>query len=99
MRIAILVAMAAVFGCDNNRNVAVSNTNPLGTVGGTVIELDGETPLMGAMVTLQSAGGTFSATTDANGVYTIEKVPAGGFWLTLAAAGHQSAYFPGTLAG
>src|SRR2546421_6215111 len=98
-QLAILVAMTATFGCDNNRNVAVSNTNPLGTVGGQVIELDGETPLPGAMVTLQSAGGMFSATTDANGIYTVEKVPSGGFWLTIAAPGHESAYLPGQLNG
>jgi hypothetical protein len=95
----MLVAVAAIFGCDNNRSVAVSNQNPLGTVGGQVLELDGDMPLGSATVTLQSAGGMFTAMTDANGIYTIEKVPAGGFWLTISATGHQSAYLAGQLDG
>ena len=98
-QLAIVVAVAAVFGCDNNRNVAVSNDNPLGTVGGQVVELDGDMPLGDATVSLQSAGGTFTAMTDANGIYTIPKVPAGGFWLTISSPGHQSAYLSGQLDG
>src|SRR6478672_9483268 len=97
-QLAILVtASVAVFGCDNNRNVAVTNQNPHGTVGGVVLDFDGETPLMGATVTLQSAGGTFTGMTDAGGLYTITDVPAGGFWLTIDAPGHEPAYFSSAL--
>src|SRR5205823_2803229 len=44
-------------------------------------------------------GVTMMAMTDATGIYTIPKVPAGGFFLTVSLTGYQSAYVPGTLTG
>jgi hypothetical protein len=98
-KLAWLFGVVAVFGCDNNRNVAVSNTNPLGTVGGIVLDVNGETPLANATVTLQTAGTVMMAMTDATGIYTLPKVPAGAFFLTITAMGFQSAYVPGQLTG
>jgi hypothetical protein len=95
----ILGVMAVLAACDNNRNVAVSNTNPLGTVGGRVLDLNGETALANATVTLDTAGATMMAMTDTNGTYTFTQVPAGAFFLTIAAAGYESAYIPSTLSG
>jgi len=95
-----IVGVLALWGvCDNNRNVAVSNTNPLGVVGGRVLDLNGEAPLPNAMVTLETAGATMMAMTDMSGTYTFDKVPAGDFFLTIAASGYESAYVPGTLSG
>lgn len=98
-KLGLVVALLAVAACDNNRNVAVTNSNPLGTVGGRVLDLDGEAPLANAMVTLESAGATMTATTDMSGTYTLAKVPAGAFFLTIAMSGYESAYIPGTLSG
>jgi hypothetical protein len=95
-----VVAVAAGVGCDDNRNVAVSNTNPLGTVGGRVLDVNGETALVGAAVTLEEAGTTVMMTmTDATGAYSFAKVPAGSFFLTIAAGGYEGAYVPGVLSG
>lgn len=95
----IMLGVTAVLGCDNSRNVNVSNQNPLGVVGGQVLDVDGEMPLASATVTLQTAGTTLMATTDANGLFAIPKVPVGSFFVTVAATGYQSAYFGATLAG
>jgi hypothetical protein len=95
----IVGVMALLGACDDNRNVAVSNTNPLGVVGGRVLDLDGEAALPNAMVTLESAGATMMAMTDMTGTYTFGKVPAGDFFLTIGASGYESAYIPGTLSG
>jgi hypothetical protein len=94
-----LLGVVAIFGCDNNRNVAVSNENPLGTVGGTVLDVNGELPLANAVVSLQTAGTVMMAMTDATGVYTLAKVPAGSFFLNISVTGYESAYVPGTLTG
>jgi hypothetical protein len=98
-KLAWLLGAVAIFGCDNNRNVAVSNTNPLGTVGGVVLDLNGEAPLGNAVVTLQTAGTVMMAMTDATGIYTIAKVPAGAFFLNIAVTGYETAYVPGNLVG
>jgi hypothetical protein len=98
-QLGLLALGFALISCDNNRNVNVSNSNAQGTVGGQVLDVSGEAPLKGAMVTINSAGGNFTAPTDENGFYSIGKVPVGSFFVTIAQQGYQSAYFPGTLAG
>jgi Carboxypeptidase regulatory-like domain/Bacterial Ig-like domain len=98
-KLAWVVAAMAVLGCDNNRNVAVSNSNPLGTVGGVVLDVNGEMPLANAVVSLQTAGTVMMAMTDPSGIYTIPKVPAGAFFINVSASGYESAYVPGDLTG
>lgn len=98
-QLAIVLGVAAVFGCDNSRSVNVSNKNALGTVGGQVLDLNGEAPLANATVTLTGAGGPFMATTDATGSYSIPNVPVGTFFVTASMMGYESAYFPGQLTG
>ena len=46
-KVACLIGLVAVLGCDDNRNVAVSNTNPLGTVGGVMLDVEGEGAIVG----------------------------------------------------
>lgn len=97
-KLALVLGLVAVLGCDD-RNVAVTNTNPLGTVGGRVLDVNGESGINGATVTLDSAGASVMTMTDAMGGYTFTKVPAGSFFLTITAGGYESAYVPGALSG
>ncbi|HXU73955.1 MAG TPA: carboxypeptidase-like regulatory domain-containing protein [Polyangia bacterium] len=98
-KLAFVLGLVGAIGCGDNQKVAVSNTNPLGTVGGVVLDLEGEAPIMGATVTLQTAGTMMMAMTDMNGVYTFAKVPAGELFVNIAAPGYESAYVPGQLSG
>jgi hypothetical protein len=99
----MLMAATAVTGCgSNSSSVAVSNMNPLGTVGGMVI--DGATsaspaPIAGATASLLIGGQSLTATTDANGVFSIAKVPSGNFILSISNAGYQTASINATLNG
>src|SRR5690349_4518328 len=99
-QLGLLAAAVALLACENKSSVNVSNSNATGTVGGVVLDVDGETPLMGAQVQLTTAGGMVPAVmTAADGSYSIPKVPVGNFFVTVSLSSYQSAYFPGALSG
>ncbi len=62
---------------------------PVGSIAGTVTNADDATAISGATVLVEDTGQ--SATTDANGDYTISDVPTGDHTVTASADGFQSA--------
>jgi hypothetical protein len=87
----LVLGVVLLAGCENKVNV--TNQNPSGTVGGVVLDLDGETPLAGATVTLGYAGGSATGTTDMNGAFSISKVPVSLLNVAISAQSYESAYF------
>ena len=76
------------FGLVNVAAAVASVVPPAtGTISGTVIDAATLSPISGAAVT----DGTRSATTDANGVYTLASVPIGTYTVTASANGYNSA--------
>jgi hypothetical protein len=97
----LLVASAilAVSCGSDNQSVSVGNTNPLGTVGGVVLDAGSEMPIMGAMVTLVTGAKSLTATTDMNGLFSVSNVPSGNFIVTVTNSGFESAMLTGVLNG
>jgi hypothetical protein len=89
---------ATALGCGDS-GVKVDNDNPLGTVGGLVVDGASQMPLAGVSIKIISAGGTFDATSDANGIYQVPKVPAGAFTLELTKMGYLDVRLQSTLSG
>src|SRR5581483_4483705 len=58
----------------------------VGTVSGTVTQVGGSTPIVGATVTL----GSTSVITDSNGQYSFSNVPTGSYSVTASYPGYQS---------
>jgi hypothetical protein len=73
--------------------------NPLGVVGGQILNVAGDAPLANVIVTLISAGVPLSGKTDMNGLWSIGNVPAGSFILTTSLDGFEPALVVGTLPG
>src|SRR5262249_30425789 len=96
-----LVLLLGIVGCGSSgsNSVSVDNMNPLGTVGGIVVDRATEMPIAGATVTLVSGGATLTATTSASGVYALNKVPAGSFTMTISQMGYQTALIDDALNG
>jgi hypothetical protein len=102
MRYSMSILFAAVLiSCsgDTNPPVVVGNTNPLGSVGGLVLDGVSEMPLSGATVKLVSGGKTLMTTSGADGTFTVAKVPAGSFIVNVSNMGYEMAIFTGTLSG
>jgi CarboxypepD_reg-like domain len=95
----MLAATAAMSCGSNSSTVAVGNNNPLGTVGGVVIDAASETPIMGATVSLLVGGQSLMATTDMNGVFSIAKVPSGNFIASISNMGYETASINSALNG
>jgi hypothetical protein len=93
----IVAGLVAVGGC--SQGVSVDNGNPSGTVAGIVLDATSESPLMGATVTILAGDKSQSATTDMNGQFSVAKVPAGSFIMTVAQMGFVSAQLTDMLAG
>lgn len=62
-------------------------TDNVGTITGTVVDDETEEPLAGATVT---AGGAFTTTTDSDGEYSLDDIPAGLAVLTASMAGYSA---------
>src|SRR5262249_27999479 len=73
--------------------------NPVGTVGGQILNVAGDAPMADVTVNLVSAGATLTAKTDMNGLYSIQNVPAGSFILSTVAEGFEGALLTGILPG
>ena len=81
----ILGAAGASGGCDNPRGAL--GIEDSGTVVGRVIDAKTNAPVNGATVAI---GSTLTVATDAQGAFTIGKVPAGPQPITVSAAGYQT---------
>jgi len=92
-----IVAVLAL-GCGDS-GVVVNNVNPLGTVGGLVVDGASQAPLDGVAVRILSAGGTFDTTTGTDGFYKLAGVPAGSFTVQLGKDGFLGVRVQGTLNG
>src|SRR5947199_5883855 len=101
----VLGALAACGGGSSTDNATPTGTvagepgNPLGTVGGLILNVAGDTPLANVTVSLVSAGVPLTGKTDMNGLYSIPMVPAGAFILTTSLDGFESALLTGNLTG
>lgn len=87
-----------VLGCGDS-GVVVNNKNPLGTVGGLVVDGASQQPLDGVAVRILSAGGTFDTTTGTDGFYKLADVPAGTFTVQLTKDGFLPVRIQGALNG
>jgi hypothetical protein len=95
-----LFFLLAFWGCgDNNSSVSVGNSNPLGTVGGVVLEGATEMPVAGAMVKIVAGGKVVTATSDSDGIFSAANVPSGNFIATIGSTGYLTASINGTLGG
>jgi hypothetical protein len=95
----LTAAVACGLGGCNDSTVNVGNDNPTGVVGGVVVDASNEMPLAGVTVQVVSAAATLTAMSDMNGVFQVQKVPAGSFIVTFSQMGYQSATFSDLLAG
>jgi hypothetical protein len=86
-----IFAVVAGCGSGTDNSISVNNMNPIGTVSGTIVDAATEMPIAGATVSLLSGGTTVTAMTDASGHYTLAKVPAGTFFMTISQMGYQTA--------
>jgi hypothetical protein len=94
-----LVALCMVGAACGDSGVVVNNSNPLGTVGGLVVDGVSQLPLDGVAVKLLSGGGTFDTTTGTDGFYKLAQVPAGTFTIELSKEGFLPITIQGELAG
>jgi hypothetical protein len=83
--------------CSNG--VTVQNQNPKGTVGGLI--LDGATlmPVTGVAVEIISGGGSFTAMTDATGIFKVTNVPSGTLIVEISKSMYVSARLDAALGG
>jgi hypothetical protein len=94
-----LLFLALIGGCDST--VAVGNGNPIGTVGGVVIDATTEQPIMGATAVVISGGKSYTSQqpSDMNGIFSVPKVPAGAIIVQISNMGFITAEFNTTLGG
>ena len=83
----------------NDPVAAAATDNPTGVVGGMVVDASNQKPLGGVAVRVVSGATTFTGTSDSNGVFQAQKVPAGSFIVSFSGAGYQSATFADALSG
>lgn len=104
--LALLLALGWIPGCgSSDDNLGITNVAPEGSVGGVVLDLATGQPMAGVNVTLVAGGkafpsgeGSSAITTDANGRFFIDKVPAGQLIVDLAPpATHLPARFTATI--
>lgn len=82
----VSVAVAAAFvlaGCNTD---ALPPSAGFTTITGTVVDAARKTPIAGAVVTVDTV---LTATTDAHGKFTVEKVPSGIVDYTVQAKGYK----------
>jgi hypothetical protein len=92
-----IVGMLALGGC--GETVSVGNDNPTGTVSGLLLTAGTEAPLSGAAVKILAGGEELTATSDTNGVFKVERVPAGTFVISISATGYATVTLNDTLGG
>jgi len=68
--------------------LAAGGTN--GNLNGTVVDASSKAPVAGASVVAKSGSGTYSATTDARGFFSILQMNIDSYTLTISAAGHDT---------
>jgi hypothetical protein len=91
------MAIAMSAGCGDS-TVAAGNDNPIGTVGGMVLDAASQMPMTAATVKIVSGGDTLMAATQMDGTFAMTKVPAGSFIIEISSAGYTTARFQGNLA-
>ncbi|WP_114579673.1 carboxypeptidase regulatory-like domain-containing protein, partial [Saliphagus sp. LR7] len=71
---------------EDDQDLVAFTAVPAGaTVEGTVTDAESGDPIEGATVTLDADGGTYTATTDADGTYSLAGIPAGEHEITVTA--------------
>jgi len=99
MKRLVLVVAALVAGC-NDSTVSVGNDNPTGVVGGLILDAASQTPIAGAAVMINTAGGALdAATTNDQGVFQVPKVPSGTVIVTISLMGYETTVFTAFLNG
>ena len=83
---ACLVAVFALAGLSGCNSDALPPASGVSTVNGTILDAATNKPVAGAVVTIDTV---LTATTDASGKFSIEKVPAGAVDYTVQAAGYK----------
>ncbi|MBU1220176.1 carboxypeptidase-like regulatory domain-containing protein [Myxococcota bacterium] len=93
----ILLLLLAIAGCDDgkqtfNENVTINPTEVFGTVGGFVMDATTDAPLEGVNITVISGSTTLTAVSGADGIFSVQNVPATGSVVVLMDAdGYASA--------
>ncbi|MBV8363639.1 MAG: carboxypeptidase-like regulatory domain-containing protein [Candidatus Eremiobacteraeota bacterium] len=80
----VLLLGAQGGGCSNPNDIGVQD---YGNVTGRVLDAKTNQPISGALI---SVGSTVTATTDAQGGFTLTQVPAGTQTVTVSAAGYTT---------
>jgi hypothetical protein len=73
--------------------------NPLGTVGGLLLDAGSQQPLAGVAVKVIAGGTTLSGMSDMNGTFVIPMVPSGPFIFQASLTGYLTAQFASNLGG
>src|SRR5579863_378711 len=69
--------------------LAAGGTN--GNLTGTVVDASSKAPIAGASVIARSGSGSYAATTDARGFFSILQMNVDSYTLTVSASGHDTA--------
>ncbi len=72
------VGQVACGGSSLDENLRVRNVEPVGSVGGQVLDASDDRPLAGASVRVVSGDFSGTATTDGSGLWSVSEVPASG---------------------
>ena len=81
--LAAVLALTALAACNSD---ALPPASGVGSVTGTIVDATTSKPVAGALVTIDTV---LTATTDATGKFTIDKVPSGIVDYTVQAAGYK----------
>ncbi len=106
LALALLALSTALLSCgdDESSSLGVNNVNPIGSVGGIVIQADTMKPLKGVKITVIAGGKIYPASdgtaveTDSEGIFAVKDIPAGNILVKMAApSGYQGVTLRGTI--
>ncbi len=97
MRSRILATALAVVMSMLSIGPALAAGGQFGNLNGTIVTLAKKAPIAGAIVVAKSGTGTYTATTDAKGSFTIFGMSVDSYTVTITAKGFDSVNIPGVI--
>jgi hypothetical protein len=97
MRSRIFAAALAVVFSVLSVGPALAAGGQTGNLNGTIIDAASKAPIAGASILAKSGSGSYSATTDAKGEFTILGLSVDSYTVTITAKGHQTTNITGVI--